>query len=322
MINCYNTGNITAKADRAGGLIAWGAPTNGLVEGCWNVGAVQSLSTVQSDKSGSSFEIAGLAGQSAATFKNCYNAGSVKGLARVAGLVATPLKNQTQFENCYNAGVIEAPADSCGSIVGVNITAGKIWTAANTMTGCYYIDSNKCDNDQGFDAKAVSVKELASLDIDGFDCGDDYTYPVVNGFEENETAMFNAAQLILSGEDTTEKVTTGFNVGGTPVVKWTSDCADLAFDCDAAAFVKTFTGKIIVTATAGELTKTYELNADNAISGVDSIDGDSADVVSRTFFTTSGVEVPQPQTADGQVYVVVEKLSDGSTRIIKKVNYK
>ncbi len=92
MINCYNTGNITGKTDRAGGLIAWGSPIDGLVEGCWNTGSVSSLSNVQSTvtKDEPSFEIGGLAAHSGATFRNCYNAGSVKGLARVAGLVATP----------------------------------------------------------------------------------------------------------------------------------------------------------------------------------------------------------------------------------------
>lgn len=324
MINCYNIGNVTAKADRAGGLIAWGAPTDGLVEGCWNAGDVQSLSDVQSDKTNvaSSFEVAGLAGQSGATFKNCYNTGKVKGLARVAGLVSTPVKGKTQFINCYNAGVIEAPADSCGSIIGLSATNGKLWSADNKMTDTYYLGSNTCDNDKGFAAKAVSVKELAALNLgDGFDSVDDATFPVVKGFADNEAAMFHAAQLILTGEDTPENVTTYFNVGGTPAVTWSSDCADLAFSGDVASFTKTFTGKIIVTATAGDLSKTYELNA-VATSGIGSIDSDSADVVSRRYFTASGIEVAEPAAADGQIYIVIETLSDGRTRTVKMVNDK
>lgn len=322
MINCYNTGNITAKTDRAGGLIAWGAPTNGLVEGCWNSGTVQSLSQIQSEKTGeASFEVAGLAANTNATIKNSYNVGRVKGLARVAGLVATPGKGKTQFINCYNAGVIEAPADSCGSIIGINISAGKLWNEDNVMTDCYYINTNKCDNDKDYAAKAVSVKELAALDLgEGFDSGDAYTYPVVQGFSENEVAEFYAAQLILSGEDTAEKVTAGFNVGGTPVVKWSSNCTDLVFNGNAAEFAKNFTGDITVTATAGELSKTYELKAD-AVAGIDQI-GIDKEVVELKFFTPAGVEMPKPLGPDGKVYIVIAKYADGTTSVHKVINDK
>lgn len=320
MLNCYNTGNITAKAQRAGGLIAWGAPTGGVVEGCWNTGHISSTSEEQNTKVTSSNEIGGLAGSNAASFINCYNAGTVEGLSRVGGLVGNTSKGKTSFTNCYNAGKIVAPADSCGSIVGISVENTKQWADGNTMTDCYYIDSNTCDNDAATSAKAVTVAELAALDLgSGFEKVDDYTFPVVKGFETNAAAMFNAAQVIFGDTDAADNVTGSFHVGGTPVVKWSSDCAALAFADNTATFTDAFSGKVRITASAGELSKVYEIQASVIASGIGDIDGEELDVVSSRYFNVSGIEVAEPSVADGNVYVVVRTFSDGSVKVEKMV---
>ena len=74
-----------------------------------------------------------------------------------------------------------------------------------------------------------------------------------------------------------------------------------------------------MTATAGDLSKTYEL-AVNHTSGIGSIENDRENVIGRRFFNTEGIEVPEPETADGRIYIVLEELSDGSTRVVKVVN--
>ncbi|MDE5706312.1 hypothetical protein [Muribaculum sp.] len=319
LLNCYNTGNITAKAQRAGGLIAWGAPTNGVVEGCWNTGNISSTSEEQGTKVTSSNEIGGLAGSNAASFINCYNAGTVEGLSRVGGLVGNTTKGKTTFTNCYNAGKIIAPADSCGSIVGISVNNDKQWTEGNAMTDCYYIDSNNCDNDAATSAKAFSVAALAALDLgEGFDSVDDYTFPVVKGFADNNAAMINAAQIVFGGNDTAESVTGSFHVGGAPVVTWSSDCSVLSFNESVASFTGAFTGKIRITATAGELSKEYEIQV-SATSGIEDIDASGIEVVDSRYFNAAGIEVAEPSISDGNVYVVVRTLSDGSVKVEKVV---
>lgn len=319
--NCYNTGNITGKADRLGGLIAWGQPVNGLVEGCWNSGNITSLSEVQSDKTNASpaFEVAGLAANSGATFRNCYNVGTVKGLARVAGLVASPVKARTQFLNCYNAGKIDAPADSCGSIIGNDVSNGKVWTEDNKMVNTYYLSTNVCDKDRQYtDAKALSHAELAALELgEGYESSDKYTWPVVKGFGNHEVAMFHAAHPVFDGEDTQANVTGAFHLGGSPVVSWSSDCADLAIQGSEATFSKTFSGKIVLTAKAGDLSKTYELVANNAQSGVSDITADDTDIVSRRWYNAAGIEVLDP--VPGTFYLVRELHADGRTTVAKRV---
>ncbi len=317
LLNCYNTGNITAKAQRAGGLIAWGAPTNGVVEGCWNTGYISSTSEEQATKVTSSNEIGGLAGSNAASFINCYNAGTVEGLSRVGGLVGNTTKGKTSFTNCYNAGKIIAPADSCGSIVGISVNNDKQWAEGNVMTDCYYIDTNSCDNDADASAKAVSVAALAALDLGaGFDSVDDYTFPVVKGFADNDVAMLNAAQIVFGGNDTAESVTGPFHVGGTPVVAWSSDCSVLSFNESVASFTAAFAGKIRITATAGEHSKEYEIQV-SATSGIDGVDTDGLEVIDSRYFNAAGIEVAEPSTSDGNVYVVVRTFSDGTVKVEK-----
>ena len=321
LYNCYNTGAISAKADRAGGLIAWGSPTNGTVEGCWNSGMVQSLSEVQDTKTSLSpaYEVAGLAAASSAAFKDCYNVGTVKGLSVVGGLVGTPTKGKTSFTNCYNAGRIIAPADSCGSIVGVSITAGKLWNADNVIENTYYLDENKSDHDADYAGRPVSRTQLAALDLgEGFTSPDEYTHPLVKAFADHPVALFHAAELVLAEGDTQQAVTKAFGLGGTPAVTWTTDCPALAVKGNRAEFIDAFKGVINVTATSGDLTKTYQLQAD-AQAGVSDILGD-ADVVSSRWYDAAGVEVAAPAQADGRVYIVVATMADGTTRTAKVVN--
>ncbi len=323
MINCYNTGNITTKLGRAAGLIAWGGPTNGLVKGCWNTGNISSTATVGGTSAANgAWAIGGLAAAQSATFEDCYNAGSVKGLARVGGLVGDPTKGKTSFKNCYNAGALIAPADTCGHIVGANITNGKIWSADNKVENCYFIDNKESTLPVPEGATAVTVAELAGKTIsNGFTVVDAYTFPVVAGFEKNVNAVFNAAQLIPAKDNTLEHITKAFNVGGSPTVAWTSDCAALAFSGTDAKFTADYAGKVKVTATAGDLTKSYDLTVD-AKSGVDGLDADNMEVVSVRYYNAAGVEVAKPDTADGQVYITVTRYADGTEKVAKIVNVK
>lgn len=324
MINCYNTGNITTRHGRAGGLISWGAPTNSLVKGCWNSGTVMSTDTVSgTSNSNGAWAIGGIAASSGANFEDCYNTGAIKGMARVGGIVGEPSKSTTYattIKNSYNTGTITAMADSCGYIVGVNTDAnGKIWSTANSVENCYYLDNSTGTLAQPEGAKAITVAELVGKKIsDGYAIVDNYSFPVVAGFEKNEVAVFNAAQLIPAKDNTLDKITEGFNVGGSPIVNWTSDCAKLSFSGTDATFTGSYTGKVKVTATAGELTKSYDLTVD-AKSGVNDLNAD-AEIVSVRYFNAAGMEVAKPTAADGQVYVTVTKYIDGTERVAKLLN--
>lgn len=318
MIGCYNTGNITASQQRAAGLIAWGGPTGGLVESCWNSGDIASTSEEQSTKSTAANEIGGLAGANDATFRNCYNVGKVKGLSRVGGLVGNPTKSATAFYNCYNAGIIEAPADSCGSIIGISsVDNGSRWNESNIVENTYYLSDNKCDADSSFTAAtAITRRQLAELDLgEAFTSPDNFTHPVLKIFVDNEIVLFHAAELILHPDDSVH-VTQSFNVGGGDRVVWTSDCPVITFEGNCAIFTADYTGQVKVTATAGELSKEYILQVD-ALADVSEITTNP--VVNIRYFSPAGIEIAKP-TTDGSLYIRLVYYSDGTIRVDKIVS--
>ncbi len=128
--------------------------------------------------------------------------------------------------------------------------------------------------------------------------------------------MLNAAQIVFGGNDTAESVTGPFHVGGTPVVAWSSDCSVLSFNESVASFTAAFAGKIRITATAGEHSKEYEIQV-SATSGIDGVDTDGLEVIDSRYFNAAGIEVAEPSTSDGNVYVVVRTFSDGTVKVEK-----
>ena len=129
MTGCYNTGDIEGQPDawryyirrlpepgpkpstattqaisRQSTACRWshcmGSPTNGVVEGCWNTGYISSTSESRPQGCEALMKSEGLAGSNAASFINCYNAGTVEGLSRVGGLVGNTTKGKTSFTNC------------------------------------------------------------------------------------------------------------------------------------------------------------------------------------------------------------------------------
>ena len=315
--NCYNTGNITISGNRAGGLVAWGTTAGTYVKNSWSSGDVVSTSTVKSTATTAGYGIAGLSGTSGAEFTNCYATGKVQGTSQCGGLVGITSKGNTKFTNCYFAGKIVCDADTCGNLIGNNIANGKVWNENNSITNCYYVSENTCDVNPEV-GTAVTRAELCKLAIDGFTSIDDYTKPVVAGYEAHDAAVLDAAEPIFADGNTADNVTTNFKVGAPGVVTWTSDCSSLTFSGNDATFSDSFDGKIILTAKAGEGSKTYELTV-KAMTSVDDL-ATETDVLSRRWFTTAGVEVAQPADKDGRVYIVLTTKTNGTTTAAKVLN--
>jgi hypothetical protein len=319
--NCYNTGNVTASEYRAGGIVAWGAGTNATIDNCWNSGNVASTNTVVNTIAKSGNSIGGIAGTTAAVITNCYSTGKITGTARVGGIVGFPSKGKTVVRNSYFAGTLNcAAADSCGAIVGVaTVNNSSVWATGNEIDSCYYTDNSSKLDSVGDRGTAVSRAELCKLKLNGYVSVDDYTMPVLEGFADNTTAVFNAAELVLADNDqATGVATTAFNVGAPDVVTWTSDCENLSISGNDAIFTSPYSGTIKVTATAGDLTKTYTVTA-NCTSSISDIESD-AEVVDTIYYNLAGVVVPRPTTHDGQVYIVVLKYADNTTKVVKLLN--
>ena len=75
-----------------------------------------------------------------------------------------------------------------------------------------------------------------------------------------------------------------------------------------------------MTATAGELNKTFEINC-NKPSGINDILNGKI-VVKEVYYNTYGIEVPKPTSHDSNVYMVVRTYDDGTTDTLKFFNVK
>ena len=326
MEDCSNTASIAGDKYRIGGLVgqssAGTATLPSHVNRCWNTGDVSTSSEIQgvttTAAAPAGFAIGGLAGTSKSVFTDCFNAGSVKGVSQTGGLVGQPVKAFTSFENCYNIGRIIAPADTCGNIVGVNTANGKIWSEDNTVKNVWYLEENRMGSNDVI-GEPTTTARLCQLDMGpNWRSTDDYTLPLVAGHERHPHAAITAAQLILAEGDTPEKVTKPFHVGLPGETEWSVDVSGIDFDGNEARFKATYSGKAVVTARCGTLTRTHELTLD-VVSGVGTIDA-SGDVAERIFFTPAGLRVDKPAEKDGKVYIVLVRYRDGRMATFKLLN--
>ncbi len=316
--SCWNLGKITTTTNRGGGLIGFGS--KGVVESSFNVGEVVSLSTEAGTEKTSGYGIGGLAGQGTAVFTACYNMGIVTGANQVGGLVGVPRSGHTQIIRCYNAGKVVAQSDECGALIGVDLSDAAYWNDENKVEDSYFvIDYGIYTNTVG---TATTIAELAKTHMgDGWTAGDDYTLPIPTTQISEPHALINAVTIAFAEGDTQYSVTKDFFVGAPEGVKWTSSVPNISFSGFNALFDdKEYIDKATLTATSGELIRTFEIDC-NKPSGIAGILNGKV-VVKEVYYNTYGMEVPEPTSRDGNIYMVVRTYDDGTTDTLKFFNRK
>ena len=334
ILRCWNSGNITVSDSRAGG-IAGQNTFKSVMTDCFNTGNIVNTATAvtanaTNKKASKGYGVGGVIGEGGGVMTRCYNMGNVKGIANVGGIVGRPYNTSTNLSSCYNAGIVDAPADSCGNIIGSKLTDnGLVWKPANnSVKDCYWV--NVAPAPQVDKAAAVGVdnvegiKEMTEAGLAALDMGEGwtnlpYTFPMLTNLT-NDLAKVWAARVILADKDlATGIITEGFNIGAPEGLVWTSSIpANLKIDGNKTEWTNGYEGPFTMTATCGDFSRTVTLQG-NVPSGIDGVNGDSQ-IVSEQFFTTDGVRVAAPENA-GQVYIVVRKYADGTSdtrRIIAK----
>lgn len=313
--NCWNSGNVNATAYRVGGL--YGAntgTTSNVTEYCFNIGSVATASTTQGTAAASGSQIGGLAGAGYGAFSHCWNSGEVTGVSQVGGLVGQPSKGKTCLTSCINAGRIYAPADTAGNLVGVNTANGKIWTADNKVTDCYYASDldTLANNAIG---TPLPLSELCKAGMgEMWNGNDDYTLPVQKVHAGKDAAVVGAAQMVLQGSDNRNSVTRGIYVGSSDKVEWTLTPAKYELGNNKIHFTSQYIGDAVLTAKAGSFTKSYKLKL-NIGTGVESVDG--AEIVKEMWFTTEGVQLrTRPESG---IVIAVRFYSDGRREAVREV---
>ena len=126
-------GEITGK-NYVGGVVGYMySGTYGVVENCYNTGAVRGGYTVGG-------VVGGLSGRPAVV-ENCYNTGTVSGVDCVGGVVGQMRDgvagDGVAVENCYNTGAVSG--DTSGDTI-VGGVVGRLYEG--TVTNCYYLDTS------------------------------------------------------------------------------------------------------------------------------------------------------------------------------------
>ena len=272
--NCWNAGTITAK-NRVGGIAGYSG-YGARISRCFNVGEVFSTNTAVNLGTNGAHSIGGIAGDFAGYITDSYNAGGLRGMARVGGILGSPYRAGNQdnphyvhyLAGCYNVGEFNrVRVDSCGHIVGVHMqNNGSVWRKygfkingelaqyLDTLQNCHYL--NTINQKAIVEPKSVqqghSVAELCQTIIsDSYTSPGDYCYPILATQTENPYALLYALAVVPAEEDTDGKViTTDFHVGAPEGVTWTSSYSGLVFDGTDALFTSdAYEGKVTLTAT-------------------------------------------------------------------------
>ena len=314
--DCWNSGNVSCTKQGAGGINGYGAKSC-TVTRCFNTGDITAGSNA-----------GGLGGQSMAIYTNCYNRGTVSAPIAAGGLVGKPdfNRNRPQYStsliDCYNAGRVLTNDSTKGSLIGQTLV--KNWDRQyNVVSGTSYVtDWGTYEADTLSGATAMTIAQLAkTASLSGeWSYGDDYSFPVIKGYEHNDCARAFAAAVVLKDVDTYDNVTGSFWVGKPEGVSWTDTKSLVWFgDDNVAAATKASQDDDVLIATCGQHAAKWPLKF-NTTTGVSEAGVGQKPVLSRTYYNVAGVQVLEPEP--GQVLIEVTRYTDGSTTSRKVISNK
>lgn len=295
---CLNIGSVTG-ANTVAGVVAEAAEAGVSLTECANMGAVTATGNVAG----------GISAKSAAAFTDCYNVGDVAAASQAAGLVAVPVAGSTSLLRAYNAAAVTAADGVSGAVVAVDITNSAMWNEGNSAAEVSYAGDF---GSHTLDAlgNATTLAALAKADMgEVWTSAGDYSLPVFASKSTHDAVKLHSAQVILAEGDTRDKVTKHFHVGRPSGIDWLWDNDDaLSISGADATVAANYRGSVTLTATCGKYERTVVLQLDTE-SGVDEVDA-ANEVVSESWYTATGVQVPGPQP-DGQLYIRVARYANG-----------
>lgn len=121
VMDCVNSGSVTAKRDNAGGIV--GRMDLGAVKGCESYGGVSSTSGDY---------VGGIAGLSRATIRDCYVKCPLSGGDYVGGVIGAG-EDESVVSGCYTLVDIPNASETCGAISG---------TELGEFSGNYYVSDS------------------------------------------------------------------------------------------------------------------------------------------------------------------------------------
>ena len=310
--DCWNSGDVTVTATAAGGILGY-SNNRSEANRCFNTGNIKAGSMA-----------GGLGGHGKTVWTNCYNRGTVSAEAYCGGLQGLPRGDVSSpeyscsFYNCYNAGRVINNDSTVGSLVGY--TSPDVWhPGINQVQGTSYVTDWGTYEIDTIGGTPVTIAQLAkTTSMAGqWSFGDDYSFPVIEGYEQNECARAFAAAVVLRDSDTYTNVAHSFWVGQPDGVTWT-DSKNLVWfgDGNVAAATRASQDEDVLTASCGKFAAKWSVKF-NTTTGIDEANLTDKPVLSRTYYNVAGVQVTGPEP--GQVLIEVTRYTDGSTQSRKVI---
>lgn len=144
MYGCYNEGDITASATSA----TSSSPTAGIscfytdksvFEDCWNSGTLMSLKNVYVGGI-TGYYLGKITEDYGVIIKKCHNTGNIVASGNQGGGIIAYCANYVTVDSCYNTGAIEGGFGLGGiadAVMGANSVISNCWNAGNITTSTY-----------------------------------------------------------------------------------------------------------------------------------------------------------------------------------------
>lgn len=262
--DCLNADSVTGKLQNVGGIVGMGETYPLTIERCANTGAITCSAT---SVAAGTPAAGGIMGGGIPTIADCYNAGVVRGLNCLGGILGRVPNNTAvaTLRNCLNTGWLEgysATAANIGSISGY-------FNTGSTYIDCRY---DSCLSNVGAVMKLDrdSAVALKTTEIAPTGC-----YPVPETLKGDSVLTLWSLPVVYKGDNTRYNVTRSLYVRQLPtpeVVTWTvPDELSLA---DTVVRVKgqVLKGEYSIRATYGSLERvipmTYNFDSTTGVEGV------------------------------------------------------
>ena len=260
--SCYNAGDVTGDGAYVGGIAGYVASDT--IKNCFNTGNIATTNLEIGTNTSYGYAIGGIAGYSSGVHYNVYNTGDISGANCVAGLVGATGGSSTVVAGGYSTGSVSCVSTLAGNIIG---------SASGSVSDTYYLSGNTVWELDSV-SSMLSMAQLAALNIDGWENGDNYTYPRIATIADNDHAIVNAAVVIPATDNTYGYISKSFNVGTPSGVTWTASSQVVDIVGNDVSFNSEYTGSLTMTATSGSQSVSTELYC--VVSDVDDIDGNKS----------------------------------------------
>jgi len=320
----YNTGNVTASSSTAGGIIGRGAlPT---ITNCFNAGTI---TNTKASLSNYTCGAGGIIGRGEAEITDVYNVGTVSAEKNLGGFIGyyNLSSKAATFTRVYQAAPVVCTTSATSAGIFHGVPKKTVYTDA-------YYDTQLSSLTEA-DAQGVTTTALSNTTPGQAWTNVDGTLPILTVFADDAYARLYSAALFLADGDIISAVSKPFTVSDAYGITWSGDPEIFKIEGNKVTPVNKEAGDYTLTATLGDLTRTFNVSlkqpsavtdiAAESHASISVVDGKlclspgtAYTVFSTTGATVSAGTVPADGVIDLPAGLYIVKTSEATAKVIVK----